>query len=209
MGDVLLYPDHARASSREARAVSRSAVTPPSLARSVASTLAHQSDGMRSRCHHFDVSTAEAPGKSAAIASRDGHSSITDRNEVGWLMPKSLRQLVLKSKDNLSGDGGVSHGHNVFMSKKTSDSEFKRQFLARTALARENAGFTQETMAAALGMEQSKYSKYEIRTVLPHHLIIPFCSLCEVSLAWLYTAAVEVRAQRPKRNRRVRKLKAA
>lgn len=95
------------------------------------------------------------------------------------------------------------------MSKPQPDSQFKSLFLARTALAREKAGFTQESMAEALGMEQSKYSKYEVRTELPHHLIVPFCSLCEISMAWLFTAAVEVREPKPRRRRKRKSLKVA
>jgi transcriptional regulator with XRE-family HTH domain len=95
------------------------------------------------------------------------------------------------------------------MSKTQPDSQFKAMFLARTALAREKAGYTQESMAEALGMDQSKYSKYEIRTELPHHLVIPFCSLCNVTTAWLFTAVVEVREPKPRRRRTRRRLKAA
>jgi DNA-binding XRE family transcriptional regulator len=211
MSGVIYPPEfrHARTSSREANPVSRSAVTPAPFARSVDNKPAHQSEGMLLRCHHLETNTADAPGRSAAIASRDGHSSITDRNEVSSLMPSPLRHSVLKSKDNLSADGGISQGHNVLMSKKPSDSEFKHAFLARTAAARDKAGYTQETMAEALGMEQSKYSKYEVRTMLPHALVIQFCSLCEINVAWLYTAAIEIPSAKPKRRRRSRVLSAA
>jgi transcriptional regulator with XRE-family HTH domain len=88
------------------------------------------------------------------------------------------------------------------MPRIDTDSEFKRMFLARTAIAREKAGFTQDSMAQALGMEQSKYSKYETRSVLPHKLIIPFCFLCGITPAWLYTAAVEVSQPKPRKSRR-------
>lgn len=124
-----------------------------------------------------------------------------DRKDTKSVMPEPIRQLVLKRKDNLSADMGIIQGHNVLMSKAPSDSQFKRQFLARTAFAREKAKFTQETMAAALGIEQSKYSKYEVRTMLPHHLVVPFCSLCEVTQAWLFTAAIEIKETKPRKRR--------
>jgi hypothetical protein len=163
---------------------------------------------MLSRCHHLETAGAPAP-RSAAIASREGHSSMMDRNEAKSVMPNPLRQLVLKGKDILSADMGIIQRHNVLMSKAQPDSQFKSLFLARTALAREKAGYTQGSMAEALGMEQSKYSKYEVRTELPHHLIIPFCSLCDVSPAWLFTAVVEAREPRPRRRRAVKRVKAA
>jgi hypothetical protein len=163
---------------------------------------------MLSRCHHLETAGAPAP-RSAAIASREGHSSMMDRNEAKSVMPNPLRQLVLKGKDILSADMGIIQRHNVLMSKAQPDSQFKSLFLARTALAREKAGYTQGSMAEALGMEQSKYSKYEVRTELPHHLIIPFCSLCDVSPAWLFTAVVEAREPRPRRRRSVKRVKAA
>lgn len=63
-------------------------------------------------------------------------------------------------------------------------------------------------MADALGLEQSHYAKFETRSPMPHHLIIQFCTLCEITPAWLYSAAIPVK-QTPPRKRRVRKAKAA
>jgi helix-turn-helix protein len=143
------------------------------------------------------------------MASREGQSSMMDWNDAKSVIANPLRQLVLKGKDNLSADVGIIQRHNVLMSRPQPDSQFKSLFLARTALAREKAGYTQESMAEALGMEQSKYSKYEVRTELPHHLIIPFCSLCDVSPAWLFTAVVEAREPRPRRRRSRQRVKAA
>jgi DNA-binding XRE family transcriptional regulator len=210
MADNVVSLDHARASrtSRAAKVARSSAVTPAAEARSVARTVDHHSAGTLLRCHHLETAEARAP-ISAAIASREVQSSMTDRNEVKSDMTEHLRHLVLKRKDNLSADMGITEGHNVLMSRKPPESEFKRQFLARTAIARDKAGYTQETMAGALGMEQSKYSKYEVRTALPHHLIVQFCSLCEITTAWLYTAAVEVPAAKPRRRRKAKKLKVA
>lgn len=79
---------------------------------------------------------------------------------------------------------------------------FKRQFVARTAVARERSGRSQEEMAADLGIGQGTYHKYEKRTPLPHHFIPQFCVLCQVSPEWLYTAAVELRSDPPRRPRR-------
>lgn len=211
MTTVVTFPGHWRPPSTVSRAAKRiriSADAPASCATSVDKIALHHSAGTASRCHHLETAGDRAP-MSDAMASLEGHSSISARNESKSAMPESLRQLVLNGKDILSEDAEISPGHNVFMSRNPSDSEFKRLFLARTRAARLKSKLTQEQMADALGVEQSKYSKYEVRTVLPHHLIIPFCSLCEVSLPWLFTAAIEVHASKPKRRRGAKKLKVA
>lgn len=84
------------------------------------------------------------------------------------------------------------------MANRTS---IKEQFLARTAFAREAAGLSQEEMAKELGIEQSLYSKYEIRSPLPHDLVLAFCALCDVTPGWMYTANVPARVK-AKRTRR-------
>lgn len=94
-------------------------------------------------------------------------------------------------------------GQNVFM---PISSEFKAKFIARTQKARERAGLTQDEIAEQLGMKQSKYHKYESRSILPHYLIPDFCLQTKVTLEWLYTSAIEVKAlPAPKKKRRKRK----
>jgi DNA-binding XRE family transcriptional regulator len=125
-------------------------------------------------------------------------------------MQSSLRQTVLKSKDILSGDFTILLGHTVpVMGSDQPASEFKRLFVARTKLARERAGKSQEEMAADLGVSQGTYHKYEKRTPLPHSLVLPFCTLCRITPEWLYTAAVELSAAEPRRRRQKRVAKAA
>lgn len=202
MGDVIRLSDHARAAigSRAAKAVNCFAVRPSAKPRSDSKTASHHSAGMLSRCHHLDTAGALAP-MSVAMASREGQSSMIDLNEVsGIQMP--IRQLVLKSKDILSEDVRGVFGQNVFMAgRNQSVSDFKKMFIARTAYARERSGKSQDEIAAELGMLQPTYSKYEIRTPLPHHLVMAFCALCDVTPAWLYTAAVPIAAAKPKRTR--------
>lgn len=211
MGTVVRFPArrHARASSttsRAASAVSRSADSPARPAGPVASTEAHHSAGMLSLCHHLETTAALAPGTSDAIASREGQSSMIDRNEF---MLSLIRQSVLKSKDNLSADVDIALGHNVLMIDPTSPSLFKKQFTARIARARHDAGYTQLTMAIALGLEKEgatspgKYQKYETRSLMPPHLYEKFCVLCDITIAWLIAGPavarpVEKRGRKPK-----------
>jgi hypothetical protein len=172
-------------------------VTPANLATSVDTTEDHHSDGILSRCHHFETAGALAP-ISKASASRDAQSSITERNDCNEsTMPQHVRQLVLKYKDNLSRDVKILQRHTVLMKKRETASSFKEHFTARVAYARHKAGYTQATMAEALGFgppddpsAQGKYHKYEKRSLMPHHLISRFCSLCDTTVGWLYDGPI-------------------
>jgi hypothetical protein len=204
MGDIVRFPrvsSHARASSLEARRVSRSDVSPAVLASSVDRITDHHSDGILSRCHHFETAGARPPIP-RAIASREGQSSMMLRNDCGEsAMPHEIRQSVLENKDNVSGDADIPQGHTVLMKKaQPPASLFKDHFTARVAFARHKAGYTQVTMAEALGFgdaddpsAQGKYHKYEKRSLMPHHLIPQFCALCDVTVGWLYSGPVVAR----------------
>lgn len=188
--------------ARAASIVSISAVRPAFAAVGVAKITHHQSDGMLSRCHHFETARSKAL-ISSAIALREGHSSMTARNEF---MPPSIRQSVLNCKGNLGADCDALTRQNVLMPSRLPASEFKRLFCARTALARERAGYTQATMAEALGMAQGTYHKYEKRSPLPHHLVPQFCLLCEIGPQWLYSAAVDARVLAKPAGKRTRRV---
>jgi DNA-binding XRE family transcriptional regulator len=59
---------------------------------------------------------------------------------------------------------------------------FSEAFRTRTRQLRVATGMTQAQMAEALGIEFRTYQKYEQRSPLPHHLIVPFAKLvrCDV-----------------------------
>lgn len=57
-------------------------------------------------------------------------------------------------------------------------SKFAERFCRRVQLFREAADWTQDDIAQALGIPRVTYSKYEIRSPLPHHLLTPFAQLC-------------------------------
>lgn len=202
MGVVVRFPvrRHARASSTlAANTAKRSADNPASLALFVARTRVHHSEGILSLSRHFEIAGGRAP-MSAAISAWESQSSMIERNEEGEsTIPDSVRQSVLKHKDKVSWDEICPQGHNVLMKKPKPVSVFKEQFTARVAHARHEAGYTQATMAEALGFgptddskAQGKYHKYEKRSLMPHYLIPQFCALCDVPLGWLYSGpAVE------------------
>jgi DNA-binding XRE family transcriptional regulator len=212
MGIVVKFRRHATSRSRAAKAARSSAVTPASIARGRAKITDHQSAAILLRCHHLltkrESHLKPAADISSAKASRDGHRSITAWNDPSSDMEISLRQTVLKCKPILSQDLGIAVGQNVLMGDDPAASEFKRLFIARTALARERADYTQESMAEALGVKQTKYHKYEVRSLMPHYLILRFCALCRITPEWLYAAAVELPVA-VKRRRKARRKRAA
>lgn len=61
--------------------------------------------------------------------------------------------------------------------KNKKSARYLKSFCARIASAREGAGYTQQEMADALGIKRDAYSKYEFRSLMPHHLIPAFCRL--------------------------------
>lgn len=188
MGTVVRFPRHERvsATSRAARVVKISAVTPPMAARYVPSTADHHSAGMLSLCHHFETADARAP-ISSAMASLEGQSSMIPRNELICDMSELIGHSVLKRKANLSLDGEMSLGHNVPMTETETETEYKQAFMKRVAAARIARGLKQWQLAEALGMPQDRYKQYESRSLLPHHLIGRFCIVTRVDPEWLLT----------------------
>lgn len=170
---------------RAASSVIIEADKPASPALAVPRIGAHHSAGILSRCHHFD--TAEAPAPiSAAISSRDGHSSITDRKEVVTIT-QSLGQPVLKSKVKVSHDLVAGFGEYAAMADRMSETEEKLAFIQRVKLARTARFDTQKPMLTILGIDQGTYKQYETRTPLPYRYLPKFCAATGVDLEWLLT----------------------
>jgi DNA-binding XRE family transcriptional regulator len=190
MGIVIRFPRrHARAPStstgcRAAKAVSPSALRPAAAALSVAKTADHHSAGTLSRCHHLETVDAPAP-MSAAMASREGQSSMMDRNEANSVMSEAIGRSVLAVKPKTSHDAPVSIGHNVLMTAE----EVRRGFVQRTREARIATGLSQPKMAKELGIDQGTYKNYETIRPLPTELVPIFCEICEISPAALYPPA--------------------
>lgn len=191
---LLQFPRHVRASAgsfrtsaagRAAQSVIIWAVTPAWPARSVDRIGDHHSAGILSRCHHFDTAGALAP-MSDAMPSLDGQSSISERNDVGFVMANHLRQSVLNGKTNVSRACGRSLGQNVLMDRPQSESEYKAAFLGRVRAARKSRFKAQEDLCEVLGLAQPKYGKYEVRSLMPHSLVPRFCLACGVSTDWLF-----------------------
>lgn len=68
-------------------------------------------------------------------------------------------------------------------------SDYNSEFIRRTKEAREQAHFSQEQISTILGIEQSTYKWYEIRTPLPHRFVPAFCAATRVTETWLFGGA--------------------
>ena len=205
MGMIVAF-SHARASKLSegvevlaAKATNNSAVRPSVRAFSVARTADHQSLGMLRLCHHFETADAPAP-TSEAIASRDSHSSITDRNEFTEVIENHIGQTVLTCKDKMPSDCGNEIGQTVPMAKSVTPPAFKRAFTANTRAARKLAGLTQAQMAQRLGIGgQDDYKPFEGRSLLPHRLIPLFCQICGIQPNDLFTGQIPKSQNKPNR----------
>lgn len=210
MGTVIGFPRrHARIPSRLARRVKRSDVSPTVLASSVDKTRDHHSDGMLSRFHHLITAQLPAP-TSAAIASRESQSSMSDRNDVicesEMTMHESLGHLVPKCKAIMSHDLKSPVGHCVLMTEEAeeiAESEWRDAFRARVREAQGTR--TDRAMATLLGVSHDRYRKFvsggaSRKTVMPARYFIKFCLITERDLAWLIDGpeAVEIPRPRPR-----------
>jgi DNA-binding XRE family transcriptional regulator len=72
------------------------------------------------------------------------------------------------------------------MSRVNTPTQFKKGFCQRLAAARLVAGKEQAEIAKALGITPNTYSKYESRTLMPHHLIPAACTFLGVDMSYLY-----------------------
>lgn len=132
---------------------------------------------------------------SSAIACVDGHRFITSRKVF---MTKSLGQIVYLFKDNRVRDPNKTNCHTLPMAQKAQQrstlpavnapwtppppSVFKAAVFVRIQEARKKSGLTQDDVAEMLGMRQSKYAKYETRSLMPHALLAKFCEITGITL---------------------------
>ncbi len=207
MGTVIVWPAcHARSSvgSRAASRAKSSALTPAACTGSARSTAAHHSAGMLSRCHHFETADAPAP-MPAAMASREGQSSMIERNEI---MPATMGQFVPCVKAIMSRDPQERSGHNVFMAKDDFDlieSAFCAAFQKRLRdiqASRSDAG-----MAELLGVNVDRYKKWKNRpgSRFPPFLLPRLANIGEMTLRELITGPDQPVAEKPGKQKHARR----
>ena len=64
--------------------------------------------------------------------------------------------------------------------------QFTKDFMVRTKVARARTGYTQGKLGSLLGMDQGTYKNYETKRVLQARYIPTFCVICRVDAAWLF-----------------------
>lgn len=131
------------------------------MALSVDRTAGHHFDGMLSRLNHLITAQFPAP-TSAAMASLEGQSSMTDRNDVSGEsgMPELLGQCVPNYKAIMGRDLKTPVGHSVPMSEapeKIAESAWQKAWLER--LHRIQGKRTHENMAKFLEMGVEQWKK--------------------------------------------------
>jgi len=85
----------------------------------------------------------------------------------------------------LSSDNMSIVNHTRAMPKRMTPARYRETFCARLKNLRESAGMTQKELARELGIDKDTYAKYESRSLLPHHLIMPVCEILGVDAAFL------------------------
>lgn len=68
-----------------------------------------------------------------------------------------------------------------------SPARFKKEFCSRLRLARISAGMEPEQVAEHLGIAVDTWRRYELRTLLPHHLLPRVSYLFGVDVEFFYT----------------------
>jgi DNA-binding XRE family transcriptional regulator len=122
------------------------------------------------------------------MAAGEAQRATMSLNDLGSrIIESEIRQFVLFGKANVSHDCGRQFGLNLRMETAPAATDYRDHYCARTRLARIAAGYSQEQMATQLGMEQSKYTKYEGRSLLPQRYIEIFCLATRIEERWLIT----------------------
>lgn len=138
--------------------------------------------GMRHLCgtprwRHFLREASLTPSRSAALSISDQSSVVIPSMDRDDLSPSQETTWGPEAVDNLSYYGGMSADE-----EDLADSKYLEDLLALTKALRKAKGpkWTQRKMADQIGTTLAKYKKYEIRSPMPHRLILRFCAVVGV-----------------------------
>lgn len=99
-------------------------------------------------------------------------------------MPQSMDKSSTMSTANCRL-ASTEDGRQLGMVAIRADSGDVEAICLRTKEAREFAGFSQSTMANALGLEKQTYAKYENRSAMPFRVLVPFCYVVKRDPTWV------------------------
>ncbi len=83
------------------------------------------------------------------------------------------------------------------MVKDPTQGHFERGMVLRIQQARQRAGKTQQEVAVILGVETSRYSKWETRSPMPIYFLVRFCLALGVDIEWVVTGNRRPHSVRP------------
>lgn len=106
-------------------------------------------------------------------------------------------QSVPYVKDDMSRDSFFSARYPRGMSIWIDEAQFNDELCARIHRLRLEREWTQQQMAAAIGVPHERYKKYETRSPMPHYLLPRFALVVDRTVAYILTGPRRNRRQRP------------
>ena len=107
-----------------------------------------------------------------------------------------MGQTVPYVKDHVSRDFPPQFCEHRHMSEWLDQLEFNDRLCARIARLREERGWNQAQMAAAIGVPFERYKKYETRSPMPHYLLPRFAQQVDRNVEYLLTGKVAPEGRR-------------
>ena len=99
----------------------------------------------------------------------------------------------------MSRDLGERPTHNRAMSIWLEEQQFNDELCARIQRLRVERDWTQQQMAAAIGVPHERYKKYEVRSPLPAYLIPRFAQVVDRSISYVVTGTESASKRGPRR----------
>ena len=196
MGIVINWPARSCLAGRSDDSVARAKARHPSV-------VPFQSRARKTRAGFFPAGTTSQPADMEGLGlwpSRPG----SPRSTKSEICPEALT-----FHDSIMDDKSMQAWTNLQLTlpepprtirvvgrppDKMTPAAYRAAFYKRVRTAREF--YTEEPgiMAEALNVPPGTYTRYETRTMMPHHLIPRFCQLTGVSADWLFYGPSAARA---------------
>lgn len=152
-------------------------------------TFRAQAPGMRFRRRH-----------ALTVAIGMARPAVADRSEASCVIPPARSMMVLASDMGRHEGCNLQPSQPLIRAGRNSEpdrrvqsvtlpgmadkplSEWTTSLLERTHALRKRSGLTQKDVAEALGISESRYKMYEVRTPIPHEFMVRFCLIVGCTL---------------------------
>tara|TARA_Y100000310_G_scaffold338756_1_gene429353 strand:+ start:2364 stop:2864 length:501 start_codon:yes stop_codon:yes gene_type:complete len=124
-------------------------------------------------------------------AERDSHAVNNVPSQMIVLHDRTMGQFVPIVKDNVSRDASKISIHYGRMSVWPEEAAFNDELCARIQRLRVERDWSQQQMAAAIGVPHERYKKYETRSPMPCYLVPRFAQIVDRSIAYILTGKDE------------------